>query len=218
MRRIKILASALAAVIGSHAANAATVLNLNPTQGALSFVDLTSAGSRNLNPGGSYSGLADAYIFGEGSDFLPTNSTTNYFGIAGRFAEAYLLHYDSDPGRGLVAGSFDIQVSPGQQLLGYVTNLAGLNSTDNLAGAFYPTDPKQVRGLEAAHDLLNVAELGGGLYRVSYSLDNVPGTVDQARFLVAGVPEPAQWATLLAGFFLMGAAIRRRKKIAFQPA
>lgn len=212
MRRLGVFVASLAAMGASASAHAATILNLNPTKGTLSFVDLTTTPNRDVTPGGDYASLEDAYVFGEGADVIARNSFTNYIGIAGRFAESYLLSYDRDPGRGVVSGSFDLQLNAGQKLLGVFSNLAGMVRTDFDNGVIYSTNPKETRGLEAAHDSLDVADLGGGLYRVSYYLDNTAGTSDQTRFMVAGVPEPAQWAMMLSGFGLVGYAMRRRRR------
>ncbi len=48
------------------------------------------------------------------------------------------------------------------------------------------------------------------------SADNVGPLLDNVKLTVdAGVPEPAAWAMMLAGFGLVGAAMRRREKVAF---
>jgi hypothetical protein len=47
------------------------------------------------------------------------------------------------------------------------------------------------------------------------SADNVGPLLDNVKLTVdAGVPEPAAWAMMLAGFGLVGAAMRRREKVA----
>lgn len=56
---------------------------------------------------------------------------------------------------------------------------------------------------------------GGGLTNLQFVSRD--GTVNKDMFLdnvsVAGVPEPAAWALMLAGFGLVGGAMRRRSKV-----
>lgn len=213
MRIAGLMTIALAAGFMGNA-NAATILNLNPTSGALSFVDLTSAADQDLDPGGGYASLATAYIFAEGAGAMQANSFTNPLGLAGLFTSPFLLHYDRAPGRGTVSGTFDLQLDLGESLFGWVTSGTGLSRTDFVATADYPEHPGAVRGLEAATDHFNVLDLGGGQYRISYLLDNTENTVDEARLFVisAGVPEPASWTMMIAGFGLAGGAMRYRRR------
>lgn len=60
-----------------------------------------------------------------------------------------------------------------------------------------------------------VATPGEGLRITGTLLNNsLQGNVSFATAAVAGVPEPATWAMMLAGFGAMGFAMRRRKKVA----
>lgn len=199
---------------------AATIFNLSPTLGSLTHLDLSSAANQDLTPGGIYGGLSDAYIFSEGTAVMPANSYTNLIGLAGLSTTPYLLHYDRNVGRGTVSGSFDLQLGIGESLFGWGTTSASLDRTDTLATATYPTDDIMVRGIEAATDSFDVLDLGGGLFRISYLFDNSVDTVDQARLFVtsaAAVPEPASWAMMIAGFGLVGGAMRYRRR-AVMPA
>jgi hypothetical protein len=109
----------------------------------------------------------------------------------------YLLGFDFGAlGHGqqtLFARVFD-----GATLLGSLSVTRGADN--NLATTF------------GADSLVFVA--GGGLTRVEFSVDpktaNVDGVLDNVSVTAAGVPEPAAWALMLAGFATAGQAMRRR--------
>lgn len=213
MRLLCLTTMASVMVLGAPA-KAATILNLNPVVGTLAQVDLTSAADKNLDPGGAYGGIADAYVFSEGTSLMPSNSYTTMLGLAGLVTSPFLLHFDHAVDRGSVSGSFDLQLDSGESLFGWVTNRAGLNRTDTVPGADYATQDIQVRGLEAATDSFSVLDLGSGLFRVNYALVNTGDTVDEARLFVTSgaVPEPASWAMMIAGFGLVGGAMRHNRR------
>lgn len=55
----------------------------------------------------------------------------------------------------------------------------------------------------------------GGVQHAGYDGDGAHFAIDDVTFASAnGVPEPAAWAMMLAGFGLVGAAMRRREKVA----
>jgi len=69
-----------------------------------------------------------------------------------------------------------------------------------------------VNGLDASGStngnvILQIDVLSGGYA----AFDNIRVTAADVR---AGVPEPRLWATMLAGFGLLGATVRRRKTAA----
>lgn len=220
MRLLCLTTMASVMVLGAPA-KAATILNLNPVVGTLAQVDLSSAVDKNVDPGGAYGGIAEAFIFAEGTSLMPTNSFTTGLGLAGLMTSPFLLHFDHVAGRGSVSGSFDLQMDGGESLFGWVTTRMGLNRTDTVSGADYATQDIQVRGLEAATDNFSVLDLGGGLFRVNYALVNTGDTVDEARLFVTSgaVPEPASWAMMIAGFGLVGGVMRhKRRGLAVRPA
>jgi hypothetical protein len=125
-----------------------------------------------------------------------------------------LLHYDRNGGDGTtVIGSFDIILGAGETFLGLTKTRAGLLASDPANGAIYSAS--QYRGLE--NDDFIITELNS-VVSVSYKLVN--GTtlaLDEGRFKIgvsSAIPEPANWAMMIAGFGLVGAAMRRRRTIA----
>ena len=59
---------------------------------------------------------------------------------------------------------------------------------------------------------LYAADFGGN------RIDKIDLLIDGGSILVGGVPEPTTWAMMLLGFGLMGAALRRRQKVAVRYA
>ena len=57
-------------------------------------------------------------------------------------------------------------------------------------------------------------EVGGvyGTASVRLTEDNLPSHTHLVAVEVAGVPEPATWATMIAGFGLIGGGLRRHRR------
>lgn len=203
----KLIAATLlagAALVGGTA-NAATIVN---TSSNLTFVDLTAPGvNKNLSNNGFYAtNGSQAYIFFEGLN------------TAGQ--QSFLLHYDRRGGLfngGVSIGSFGINLAAGEVLASVITDSLGLIATD-LAGINYTNGvPALLRGLEPGFlpfigDSTSVG--APNPIAVNFNLQNLGPTLDEVRFLVnaapAPVPEPATWAMMIAGFGLVGGAMRRR--------
>lgn len=187
-------------------ASAATIVNISTTAGSLTPVDLATATGSALNLVNASSpyqnNLNRAFIFNEG--------------VFGRL-QSFLLHFDDAPGnpQGRVTGSFGIQLAPGETLGSVSQTSAQLIATDRVAGVLYSTNGN--RGLEAngnGTDRLTIT-LNGLLATVNFDLQ-ANQAVDNVRFDInraAVVPEPATWLMMLAGFGLMGVALRRRRRI-----
>lgn len=194
------------ALTAPHVASAATIVNIGTTAGSLTPVDLATATGPALNLVNASSpyqnNLNRAFIFNEG--------------IFGRL-QSFLLHFDDAPGnpQGRVTGSFGIQLAQGETLGAVSQTAAQLIATDRLAGVLYSTNGN--RGLEAngnGVDGLTIM-LNGLLAIVNFDL-RANQAVDNVRFDInraAVVPEPATWLMMLAGFGLIGGALRRRRRI-----
>lgn len=88
----------------------------------------------------------------------------------------------------------------------------------NTGGPFSPID---FNGLSARSTFSRLGLDAFFTLTTKNNLDNLPGgsntavfTLGQVTVPVAGVPEPATWAMMLGGFGFMGAAMRRRTKVA----
>lgn len=93
-------------------------------------------------------------------------------------------------------------------ILGVIWQTSGLVATDGLLGL--PTityNSPSLRGLEA-RDIPGTSFVGNTLYIDDWAASS-PG--DNIRVITAAIPEPATWALLIAGFGLVGFAMRRRR-------
>ncbi len=132
-----------------------------------------------------------------------------------------LFGYGNDfPGCGNTRPNFDILfVDPSNGTSPGTTNFFSLHNFDGLVSA---------TAYGVTNNLLGSTQLFSGDLVLSYagiarvhllSLDNDPTTLDTLTFNevtpVVGVPEPASWAMMIAGFGLIGAATRRRRAAAF---
>jgi PEP-CTERM motif len=199
-----ILAATTAAMMAfgaPQAASAATIVN------TLLFVDLTTASGAALN-------LRNA------SSPYQNNNQTAYIINEGVFSgvQNFLLHFDDKPAnpQGRVTGSFDILLAAGETVGSLFTATSTLIASDPASGALYSLNGN--RGLE---------NNGNGIDSIALSLLGQTATVrfdlranqavDNARItiiepVVAAVPEPATWLTMLLGFGVIGFAARRQKK------
>jgi hypothetical protein len=206
---IKILAAAL--IAGASVSASAVTITFDtavgaytPTPGVIQNVktEFSSLGvvfrdttdpTRGVTLGQCGPGDGPVSLFGFGNDFAGCGNTRPNFDI---------LFVDPSNGS-----------SPG------TTDFFSLHNYDGLvrADAYGVSD-----------DLLGSIELFEGDLVLSYagirrvhllSLDGDPTTLDTLTFndvtAVGGVPEPASWAMMIAGFGLIGAATRRRRAAAF---
>ncbi len=114
--------------------------------------------------------------------------------------------------------------------LGQMTNLLGQSwtYTPAPAGALAGQGPAGLFGTNDltfggvvvnAYDVFtqNFASTSGQGYTLSFRYDNPNGAsgfrAETSARLQGAVPEPATWLMLIAGFGLMGAALRRRQKV-----
>lgn len=100
---------------------------------------------------------------------------------------------------------------------GLVANVSICGSFTNLGGAFSidPSCSTASSSIEQGPRTGShvVTSFNGTV--TSLTVDRLTGTPDQFGFaLVPSVPEPATWAMMLAGFAIVGAAMRRRPQIA----
>jgi hypothetical protein len=112
---------------------------------------------------------------------------------------------------GLLA-SFDV----GQKTGGYFTIINGVLATTTIgtAGNLFGGDPNGAAG--TSDTLSFLAALGAG-DSVGVFVDNFNGYTGDTTHLsgsITAVPEPASWAMMLGGFGLVGAAMRRRQRVA----
>ncbi|MDE2404201.1 MAG: PEPxxWA-CTERM sorting domain-containing protein [Sphingomonadales bacterium] len=163
---------------------------------------LSGTASTGFAGGGQFNALTDQ--LGPGSHQL----TQSFTGVAG---QAYILSFDAyshdSSGRAAVGSGLDYTVNPNQHL---EINLSGAATGSIFSGTY--TD-------DWAHYTYDISALitANGLYTLSF------GEVDNQSFYNFGldnvalatrggaVPEPATWAMMLAGFGLVGGAMRQRR-------
>jgi len=77
-------------------------------------------------------------------------------------------------------------------------------------GIMDPTSGSCQMGIVTANDLAAFDAMG---YNLNFNvLDNLGFTYNTAQIYAAAVPEPASWAMMVAGFGIVGGAMRRRKR------
>jgi hypothetical protein len=141
----------------------------------------------NDDPGGATVGDRDAGTAGAN---IVTNSVTTIFSVLSvDVGDAFNGAFGNQTGS-IVFGGLDIHGNPITTETFTLTGAPGL-TTITLGSAF-----------------TNIAEFQ---WTGSAQIDNL--VVNDAR-VTAGVPEPASWALMIAGFGLAGAALRQRKRLA----
>lgn len=96
-------------------------------------------------------------------------------------------------------------------------NALSITSTFTTDGAIVPIDPDGIAWSNLAYSRFSLL-LGPGSYNFGVTTQCEAGCpagfsirLDSAPRVSPGVPEPASWALLIAGFGLTGAAMRRRR-------
>jgi hypothetical protein len=206
MRRIMMTAVAAVALAAATSASASSIFSTNPVVGALSTHVIN--GTEDLTNNGPF---ASGSILA----FPPYGAWLFDEGVQGN-THSYLLHYDRGGGArsiGLVAGSFKIQLASNEVFSVLADNSFDLLATDPANGVAYQTaagTATTFRGVEGL-DLYGFNQ-AGNLVTVGYALGSDGLSLDEVRFGVTAVPEPSAWALLIAGFGMMGAALRRSRR------
>jgi hypothetical protein len=123
---------------------------------------------------------------------------------AGTRVSSHYLNFDPGLGQTTAIGS----VSFSTPILGVITTRTNLVGSLLLGAAGVTYLHPTLVGLEPAVDTIGFS---GNTLTFDFET-GVPG--DSIRIITAGVPEPASWAMLIAGFGLVGAASRRRRTVA----
>ena len=145
----------------------------------------------------------------------PGNGPVSFFGFGNDFA-----------GCGDTQPDIDIDfVNPFNNALdGYTTSFSIFNFDGLIKATAYDALGAILGTTQTFNGTLAFSGIGN-ISRVNLlSLDQDPTTMDDLQFedvvgvIGGGVPEPATWAMMLAGFGLIGAAMRRRQKVAVRYA
>ena len=139
--------------------------------------------------------LTSGLSFDSGS-FAPTGTAVN----------SYYVNFDplfGETATGTI--TFDTRI------LGIISSTGRLASSDFLGASATNYMSPSLRGFETG----DTATFTGNIVRFSL-LASSPG--DSFRVVTAAVPEPATWAMMIAGFGLVGFAMRRRQKMAVRVA
>jgi hypothetical protein len=201
MRSISSLLVAAAFAV-SAPASAGVVFsdNFNGENGGNSFLNyagfnnFTVAGQVDLVKSGDYGISCDGACVDLDGSSGPDSEDDFYLGFSFG-SNLQLLNYGFN-----FANSGDIIVLPSHTTSG-ITTSSGIN------GAF-PFTPYSI--------FFTAGSAGTLKFSVgTHSADNIGPLVDAVKLSVTGngVPEPAAWAMMLAGFGLVGVAMRRREKL-----
>ncbi len=204
MKTAVISAAALAAALGSAPANAVIVniaanddvgveVSVAPGVYLLKWIGIAdgglydAAGGVALIPGGP-TGFSNAFVsrgldFGDSDFFIDTFSSGSVYGSAAASLAAYKA------GNGLTHNVFH-----------FVSGVPSLTETNPIPNPWITEliDPEPSRLVVLDADGTRTNNTGG----VSLSIE-----------LIRSVPEPATWAMMIAGFGMVGAAMRRKQKV-----
>jgi hypothetical protein len=217
--RLAPLGGILALALGAASAQAGGIVNggfesgLTAPWTATADINLSALGT-GVAPEGSYVGLIsfDAF-FGEGSGVVAQAFTTS---------DAGLFEYAFDAGRGEAACNCnDVGLTFEARIDGIL--LSNLLPAYDVSGGGSPASTHLFSHYAGslmlgagAHELsFAFSRAGTGFGRGPYFLlDAVQGRSLAAPDPTGGVPEPATWALMIAGFGLAGGALRRRVQMA----
>ena len=197
---------------------AAALLSMGGTASATVVSGALTGGSAFTN-GGTFQIIAppaavgndrqqnnNLYAFNQLQNAVLLNNIPADFGpalIAGQRFNSHFVFFDPGPSRSAIG-----TVTFNAPILAVLALTAKMNASDasfGVPGVTY--DTPAARGLEAATDSFSVS---GNTLSLRWTASD-PG--DYIRVLTASaVPEPASWALMLAGFSLLGAALRRPQR------
>lgn len=211
MKKILLGAVALAASIAPATASAAVSISFDVAQAG--YTPTPGVTQEVTNQFGSLGVIfRDQKTPGRGATLGqcgPGNGPVSFFGFGNDF-----------PGCGDTRPDIDIDfVNPTNNLLdGYTTSFSIFNFDGLIKATAYDALNNVLGTTQTSAGLLSLSGIGN-ISRVNLvSLDNDPTTMDDLTFGdvvgVGAVPEPAAWAMMLAGFGLVGSAMRRRSKVA----
>jgi hypothetical protein len=127
---------------------------------------------------------------------LDANSNSTMFQTLG--AGSYSVDWFYSPRPGIAASSNGITLSLGSTVLDSVA-LSGIGNADTVWG----------------HRSVSFSTSGGTLtFAAVGTSDSLGGYLDNITITRNGVPEPAAWSLMIAGFGLTGASLRRRPRTA----
>lgn len=210
--QISSLAIAAAVLLGSTAASAVVVYDLSPSiTGNQNYsdnlgLDFTVVSAITVNRLGA---------FDSGSNGISTNVTVGIWNLDTQAYVTPLVNFNGRTASGGSAYAFKsigpVTLTPGNySIIGF-----GFNSTD-------PNYNTNMSNLQL-NSPISFNPLGGalvnGVSRFGGGTNPSAGTIFPFASAFAGgtfgvVPEPANWALLIAGFGLTGAAMRRRRSAA----
>ncbi|WP_416907024.1 MAG: PEPxxWA-CTERM sorting domain-containing protein [Polymorphobacter sp.] len=201
--KVRVLLAAAAALALASGAQATVILFsnfdsvINPLPSGGGFRILPSADGWTSTTRGieiQFNNVAGRSFSGTSHVELDTNGNSSMFVDLARGHYEVSYYYSPRPGRS--AATNGISLLDGTRLLDSVTG-AGASQTvwQQRSVAFFT--------------------LGGPLtFQATGNSEGVGGYLDDISLSSVTVPEPASWAMLIAGFGLVGAAARRRRRIA----
>ena len=223
MKKILLGAVALAAFAAPATANAATIVSydiagatgsgfggwshsytgtITPNGGAVDY----TGGSGTLNDGTSGSSAADTQLFDR--RFAPVIKLV----LDATYKVSTLSFLTNYPGNAIPGNLSSVDVTIG----GNTQSVSLVNFGPNIGNAYLPNDLATLNALLSSTatntiTLSNFVSDNGTGYGGYFAIGEiaVDGTLS-----AGGVPEPAAWAMMLAGFGLVGSAMRRRSKVA----
>ncbi len=192
-----------------------------PISANAATVDFTGSPTGGLAEGSNIGGIVFTSALGSGlqignygaqsngnglAAFDDTNGNFIKGAIAGGASFISLAFGNDDPAFSNVGDLATLRLYNGATLVAMVTTLLNrddvMNQTISYTGAF---DNFSFAYTDAAGNPFT----GGG--NANTGLIEI---IDDISFRAGGVPEPAAWAMMLAGFGLVGSAMRRREKVA----
>lgn len=190
------------------------VIDGGSVQGVGSFVNLNGTGPFTV--GQDNFNTNNLYAFDEAQNFVLTDELIANFGLtnvaAGTRVNSHFVFFDP-----LARETLQGTITFDTPVLAAITLRPQLIASNYLgaAGVTY-LDPASV-GLEPGVDFITLGSPGANNLRLNFLTTDAPGDHFRVITLASGlspVPEPASWAMLIAGVAAIGAAMRRRAKVA----